>query len=118
MEKIDLNQFYTWVEENPERRGIEIKLGHTGNCRVWAYDYDMMDGAYVSSVSEIPDFEKTKEQKDFRQFQELQVKFAKKESPADTEDQENTLPDCTMECPELLENIAPWEPEAVVIQEG
>ena len=40
-------------------RAVEIKLGHTifeDNHRlsIWCYDYSVMEGCYVSKISEIP----------------------------------------------------------------
>jgi len=40
-------------------RGVDIKLGHTlyednRSLSIWCYDYSVMEGCYVSKISEIP----------------------------------------------------------------
>jgi hypothetical protein len=94
MKKIDLNQFYAWVEEKPERRSVEIKLGHQNiqSKYVWVYDYDLMEGAFVLSVDEIPDFEERKERHDYERFIRLQSKFVKEKAPATNKGQEEFIP--------------------------
>ncbi len=56
---IDLNQFIAWQQAKPRRR-IEIAFGTVDDdngVSVWAFDYNLKEGQYVTSVEEI-DLEK------------------------------------------------------------
>lgn len=65
-----------WVSEG--NRSIEIEIGTVGDrkhFRIWAYDYDLMQGQTVKSIEEI-DLAAEKERHEREQFEKLKAKYS------------------------------------------
>lgn len=73
---MDLNQFVDWVKEKP-RRQVTIELNPVNQeefFNIWVYDYDLMQGQRVESVSEI-DLEARKAEQEMAEYERLKAKF-------------------------------------------
>ena len=78
----DLNEFVTWVEQDKRHRSCQISIEAASQLdikqgmkvRVWVYDYSLMHGQSVTSVSEI-NIQADKDKEDLDKFNALKAKF-------------------------------------------
>jgi hypothetical protein len=72
---MNINEFEEWL--NKGRREVNIKLSSRYNnldISIWVYDYDLQEGQYVKTASEI-NLEKKVEENEYKEYQRLKSKF-------------------------------------------
>lgn len=73
----DLATLREWVKCGEGKRTVEIKIGQdsdTSYLNIWAYDYELQDGQFVKSASEI-DISKKKQEDERELYQKLKLKY-------------------------------------------
>ena len=71
---MDLNSFYTWQQQDPDMRHVQITIEHNNKPKVWVYDFTLMAGQHVKSVDEI-NLVGVREAREKAEYERLKAKF-------------------------------------------